>query len=70
MQILQQSGSVDDMRCSLRHYKTETPRDIFLFLQFLSRSFTYEIRHQKRQTVLKMIQSKINQLNKIKLEDL
>jgi hypothetical protein len=64
MRVIQHSGSVDDIRCSLRLMNPRTAYEIRDDLAYLNRSMDYEVKNQNRVTVIRMLQAKINTLKK------
>ena len=64
--LLQFSGSVDDMKCSLGHMDPKTGFEIRDALDYLNRSLVYEIKNKNRVTVINMLHSKINKVKKLK----
>jgi hypothetical protein len=66
MDVIQYSGSVDDIRCSLSNMNPVTGFEIRDDLDFLSRSLAYEVKNKNRVSVIKMLQAKINKVRKLK----
>lgn len=58
--LINQSGSVDDIKCSLSFIKQCTPQTISL----LTNSLENERQNKNRATVIKMLEAKIKKLNK------
>lgn len=64
--VIQYSGSVDDIRCSLHLMNPKTGFEIRDSLDYLNRSMDYEVKNHNRSTVLKMLRAKVNKLKKLK----
>lgn len=62
------SGSIDDIRCSLRNLNPKTDAQRHEYIDYLSMSYKTEANKIiPRATVLKMINVKIKQLSKLSL---
>lgn len=55
-------GSVEDSRCHLRFIDPKTEEEAINELDYLKQSFVHELHRQNRQTILKMIHSKISKI--------
>lgn len=62
--LLNQLGSVDDIRCSLELLNPKNHQDIESVLKYLQSSIDDEKQNKNRATVIRMIKSKIKKINK------
>ena len=58
--------SVDDIRSSLRLMNPETTDEMRRYLDYMNRSYDYEVKNSNRASVIKLLRAKINQLKKFK----
>lgn len=65
MDVIQYRGSVDDIRCSLQHMNPQSKAEARDNLEYLRRSFDYEVKKKNRVTVIKMLHAKINKIKKL-----
>ncbi len=64
MEWLSNSGSVDDIRCSLKHRNPQKPGEIREDIAWLNENLNYEIRNKNRSSVIKLIRSAIRRFEK------
>jgi hypothetical protein len=58
--------SVDDIKSSLQFINPETAGEIKSNRSYLVRSIEYELKNQKRVTVVKMLRAKVKKLDKLR----
>jgi hypothetical protein len=66
MDLIQNVGSVDDIRCRLRLMNPVTGFQIREDLQYLIRSLDHEVKNKNRVSVIKLLQAKINKVKKLR----
>lgn len=57
-------GSVEDCKCHLRFIDPKTEEEAINELDYLKQSIEFELHRQNRQTILKMIHSKISKIER------
>jgi len=60
--LVNQKGSIDDIRNSLKHLNPKNNKEAKKILDYLNSSWDDEIRHKGRKTVLLLIDAKTNQI--------
>jgi len=64
--VIQFSGSVEDIRCTLKFMNPKTGFKIREDLDYLNRSLDYEVKNMNRVSVIRLLQAKINKVKKLK----